>query len=152
MTLCWLNLKVLGFNCIEHDYLSSCFTGISQSESLDGQLSDPLPVNIGVHQGSILGLLLFLQYLNYLPTVTESCNINVFADDIEIGYTAKQGVFDSVYRYFDVNTLSINVHKWLFILIGTHQSIAKMADAIIHINNDPLKHVLVAKYLGVYIV
>ena len=91
MTLCWLNLKVLGFNCIEHDYLSSCFTGISQSESLDGQLSDPLPVNIGVHQGSILGLLLFLQYLNYLPTVTESCNINVFADDIEIGYTAKQG-------------------------------------------------------------
>ena len=36
-------------------------------------------------------------------------------------------------------------------LIGTHQSIAKMADVIIHINNEQLKHVSVAKYLGMYI-
>ena len=36
-------------------------------------------------------------------------------------------------------------------LIGTHQSVAKMADVRIHINNEPLKHVSVAKYLGVYI-
>ena len=30
-------------------------------------------------------------------------------------------------------------------LIGTHQSIAKMGDVRIHINNEPLKHVLMAK-------
>ena len=35
-------------------------------------------------------------------------------------------------------------------LIGTHQSIAKMADVRIHINNEPLKHVSVAKYLFMY--
>ena len=33
-------------------------------------------------------------------------------------------------------------------LIGTHQSIAKMADVRININNQPLKHMLVPKYLG----
>jgi len=32
-------------------------------------------------------------------------------------------------------------------LINTHQSIAKMADVRIHINTEPLKHVLVAKYM-----
>lgn len=36
-------------------------------------------------------------------------------------------------------------------LIGTRQSIAKMADVRIHINNEPLKHVSVAKYLGMSI-
>jgi len=36
-------------------------------------------------------------------------------------------------------------------LIGIHQSIAKMADIRNHINNEPLKYVLVAKYLDIYI-
>ena len=36
-------------------------------------------------------------------------------------------------------------------LIGTHQSIVKIADVRIHINNEPLKHLSVAKFLGMYI-
>ena len=32
-------------------------------------------------------------------------------------------------------------------LIGTHQSIAKVADVRIHINNEPLIDVLVVKYM-----
>ena len=35
-------------------------------------------------------------------------------------------------------------------LIGTHQSIDKTANVRIYINNEPLKHVLMVKYLGVY--
>ncbi len=56
-------------------------TGPTQSVSVDGQLSDPLPVTIGVPQGSILGPLLFLLYLNDLPSVTESCSVSLFDDD-----------------------------------------------------------------------
>ena len=36
-------------------------------------------------------------------------------------------------------------------LIGTLQSIVKIADVRIHINNEPLKHLSVAKFLGMYI-
>jgi len=36
-------------------------------------------------------------------------------------------------------------------LVGTDQYIAKMADVIILISNEPHKHVLVAKYLIMYI-
>ena len=36
-------------------------------------------------------------------------------------------------------------------LIGTHQSIAKMADVRIHISSEPVKHMSVAKYPGMYI-
>ena len=86
----------------------------------------------------------------------------MFADDTEIDSAAKpvcsaqlesniNSDLCKVKQYFDINKLSINVQKCQFMLIGTHQSIAKMADVRIHINNEPLKHVSVAKYLGMYI-
>ncbi len=65
-------------------YQYSYLSGRSQSVSLDGHLSDPLPVSIGVTQGTILGPLLFLLLLSDLPTVTESCETNMYADDTEI--------------------------------------------------------------------
>ena len=82
-------LKGFGVTGIEHRWVWSYHTGTSQSVSVDGHLSDPLPVNIGVPQGSILGPLLFLLFLNDLPTVSESCDINMFADDTEIDSAAK---------------------------------------------------------------
>ena len=39
---------------------------------------------------------------------------------------------------------------FVFMLIGTNESIAKMDDVRIHINNEPLKHVRAAKYLRIY--
>ncbi len=68
----------------EKKWFESYLTGCTLSVSVDGQLSDPLPVTIGVPQGSILGSLLFRLYLNDLHSVTESCSISLFADDTEM--------------------------------------------------------------------
>ena len=46
---------------------------------LDGKSSQEYPVNTGVLQGSILGLTLFLLYINDLPHVI--CNIAIYAND-----------------------------------------------------------------------
>ena len=82
-------LKGCGVTDIEHQWFWSYLTGRSQTVSVDGHLSDHLPVNIGVLQGSILGPLLFMLFLNDLPTVIESCDMNMFADDTEIDFAAK---------------------------------------------------------------
>ncbi len=53
-------------------------------------------------------------------------------------------------KYFDVNRLSINVAKCVFMLISTHQALQKMLDVRVHIDNEPLKRVSVAKYISMY--
>ena len=45
----------------------------------------------------------------------------------------------------------MNVPKCEFMLIGTYQSLAKMPEMSIHINNEPLHKVTISKYLGMFI-
>ena len=58
-------------------YLSNC----SHYPFVDGCSSNILPVKSGVPQGSVLGPLLFLIYVNDIPNVTTFCRPYLFADD-----------------------------------------------------------------------
>jgi len=60
-------------------YLSNHY----QQVSIDtlGTLSAPAPISIGVPQGSILGPLLFLTYINDLPNCIRNCHVHMYADD-----------------------------------------------------------------------
>ncbi len=157
-----VKLPSFGITGIEHQWFRNYFTGRSPSVIVSGHLSNPLPVTMGVPQGSILGPLLFLLFLNDLPAVMKTCTTNIFADDKEIKDTCKpedQSTLENninsdlsrLKSYFDTNRLSINVTKCEFMQIGTYQSIAKMPNLMIHINNEPFKKVSITKYLGMYI-
>ncbi len=57
----------------------------------------------------------------------------------------------SVKEYFDTTKLSLNVPKCAFMLVKRYQSLAKVTDKRIHMNNEPLKQITVLQYLGMNI-
>ena len=67
-------------------WTESFLVGRSQTVVLDGESSDELPVSSGAPQGSVLGPILFLLYINDLPDSLQS-PVHLFADDTAVYLT-----------------------------------------------------------------
>ena len=59
-------------------------TGRTQSISVDDTISEPVPIQFGVSQGSVLSPLLFIMYINNLPLAVRACSKELYADDTVI--------------------------------------------------------------------
>ena len=122
-------------------------------------LSDPGNLKCGVPQGSILGPLLFLIYINDLPQSVKDCDIRLYADDTCISFTHKvvktiednlNKDFNSLCDWFIDNKLSIHFgeDKTETILFSpTNKS--KSAEKIVIKRHDiTLKQFWIVEYLG----
>ena len=76
-------LQENGISCILQMLLKDFLKSRKQQVVLNGQHSSWRDVNAGVSQGLILGLLLFLVYINNLPNGLKS-NPKLFADDTSL--------------------------------------------------------------------
>ena len=83
-------------------------------------------IHVGVPQGSILGSLLFSIYMNGLPNVVQICELNLYADDIEMHCNDAnlastehdlQPDIQSVNSWLCVNLLTLNIRKSNVMLI-----------------------------------
>jgi hypothetical protein len=69
-----------GINGKAHEWFSSYLKDRNQRVDIDGQLSNSSTFNISVIQGSILGQILFLIYINDLHNASKLLKL-MFADD-----------------------------------------------------------------------
>ena len=110
-----------------------------------------------VPQGSILGPLLFLLYINDLCDVSKALDFILFADDTNIFYSHKdQNCLTEIVNtelkklpsWFQANKLSINIKKSNFILFKTKQNRRKL-DLHFSINENEIDQVQEVLFLGV---
>jgi hypothetical protein len=111
--------------------LKSYLSNRKQTVKVDGVMSSVLPVTCGVPQGSILGPLLFVIYINDLPNALKVSKPMMYADDTNIFFSGSNinettNTFNtdlaSLTQYLKCNRLSLNIsktHSMLFSLNNT---------------------------------
>ena len=125
-------------------------------------LANPsIRISCGVPQGSILGLLLFILYVNDITNTSNVLEFVLFADDTTITYSHSEVIskFDiinnelqEVTNWFKANKLSVNASKTNFMLLGTNHKLSRLDEsASIILDNTNLERVNDTKFLGVTI-
>ena len=148
-------LQLFGLSNKLCSFLSSYLTNRSQYVSYNGFKSSEYLVTSGVPQGSNLGPLIFLLFINDLPTYIEHCPSLLFADDTKVHNEIKsesdclglQLAVDNLTNWCFINRLALNVQKCKVI------TFSRKKHPLIYdynINNTRLERFEIVKDLGVY--
>ena len=152
-------LKAMGLESVE--WFRSYLSERSQVVNIGKTLSEPLDVTCGVPQGSLLGPLLFLCYINDMEiSVDSNCKLLLYADDSAILFSHKDpevitrklgSVLDSCNRWLVDNKLSLHLGKTECVIFGSRRRLSKVSDVKV----ECAGHTIVAKksvrYLGIEI-
>ncbi len=107
-------------------WLKAWLSGRKQRVRIDDSYSSSADVGSGVPQGSVLGPLLFLIYINDLPKAVSHCKLKLFADDCKIYLcvqtVAQKEFFQSdlaaIKEWCDANQLSLAIIKCSILHLG----------------------------------
>ncbi len=153
-------LRALGFKSNARKWFRSYLSDRSQVTMVNGESSSPGHLSSGVPQGSILGPLLFICYINDLPDVLCHTTPFIYADDTALVATGKSPSEIStklnndaanVIDWFKRNRLSCNVKKTKAQLFCNSRYRSKDVPLNVHMSGQHIDDVNCFKYLGVHL-
>ena len=124
---------------------------------ISGQASEWGTIKAGVPQGSVLGPLLFLLYINDLPNVVRNCEIRLFADDTCLFIEVDNRLDTSIRICEDLASINEWSKKWIVkfsapktkSLIISNKKDSQLNPRV-YIDNQPVDEVKTFKYLGLH--
>ena len=153
-----LKLEKLGIRGMPLQWLTSYLADRTQATYANNLLSNRLKIKCGVPQGSILGPLLFLVFINDLSSCLTSAEASLYADDtvvytvdvdIEVAITNLQSNLNHIGEWCNRNKLTINVGKTKAMIFGTRNKIKRNRTGKLTLNGRGVDFVTSYKYLGV---
>ena len=157
-TILLYKMSKIGFNDNTIAWFKS-YLDRTQVVKFDNNFSDELNVKTGIGQGTILGPLLFIFYINDMTSVLDDMKINMYADDC-ILYTSGnewnricqkiQPEMNNVFSWCSSNRLKLNINKSKVLAIGSRSKLKKLDNGnTIYLDAQPLKLTDKYRYLGV---
>ena len=135
------------------DYL----TNRHQCTYVNGITSKLLPVTCGVPQGSVLGPLFFLVFVNDVQGALNECKAKLYADDTVLyqsGLNSEEAAaklqesVDLFANWCITNSLTINIAKTKIMAFGSRQKVKRAKKVVVKLGGEELKQVPSYKYLG----
>jgi hypothetical protein len=149
-------LERVGIDPQTRKWIKSFLTGRTQTVIIDGEESTAVPVTSGVPQGSVLGPILFLVFIDDMPLYTKHSQVRLFADDT-IVYLTVTAIDDCEKLQEDLKSLEKWEKEWQMefhpdkcnVLRITRKNTKIIFPYTLH--SHVLAEVTSAKYLGVTI-
>ena len=158
-------LEYYGIRGIVKNWLINYLSGRTQYVEIENNASSVSKIKCGVPQGSILGPLLYLIYVNDIGKCTKG-NVLSFADDtsLVLSHQNPQTLYhnanleiNKLYNWFCANKLSLNAIKTKYIVIREPYDKSDITGLSLSINGVPLSQIGNAygekstKFIGIYI-
>jgi len=151
-------LEHIGIRGFTLDWFKSYLNSRSHQTVVNGVLSETLYTKTGVPEGSTLGPLLFLIYINDMHNIFPKDELNIFADDttlilksrsLESLFSTAKSRLDSLEKFSKANGIRLNDSKTEYMIIHPHRS--KEIDQDLYQNQTKINRVNCLKLLGVHI-
>ena len=129
-TILLQKLDHYGIRGIINDWFSSYLLGRSQVTEVDTYLSSKSQISCGVSQGSVLGPLLFLIYINDIHNSSDKLSFYLFADDTNLLYADRNlksleetvnNELLKVSEWLNANKLTFNAKKSNYVIFRPYQ-------------------------------